>query len=242
MSAKLKYPFELFQLQIDFVRFLTERHGLTFEKALFNNTALYVRIVGFNDSSSPDENNEKWQKFLAHLPSTHQAEYAYEAYKQFELSKKNSSALSHSCFHTFFHIVENKFELHFDPIDSKGNLSSDRKTERMKELKELFDQISRSSNEQTMLFVRTWLLNIEAFNRLFSPKFSKTAVLIASNNQTFDNASWGQFITKDGEFRTEHGQKFRENWKNSKSNFNEYFPLPCLRSEMPVLEMKKFYN
>lgn len=236
------YPLELFQLQFDFALFLEQQHHVPLQHALFQNTSLFLRLIRQKDTV-PDEKNREWQRLLSEMPQVKQAEYFYELYKKSELTKSSQQIkqASLSCFSTFFHTAENTFELHFHPIDPKGNLSRERMPERLSELKLLFDDISKTCNKNTTLFTDTWLLNIEAFNRLFTPQFSQTAILIDSN-RTHTNAWWGQFISRDGLFRKELAQTFRENWMTSRPNFNEYFPLPCLRAKMLVSQMVNFYR
>lgn len=60
------YPREFFNLQLEFALHLVKNHGLDLETVLFNNTALYTRIIGHSDDAAPQQDNQVWQKLMAH--------------------------------------------------------------------------------------------------------------------------------------------------------------------------------
>jgi hypothetical protein len=242
-----KYPRELFQLQFEFATSLVEKHSLKLEDALFRNTSYYVRIIGHSDEKLPDQNLNVWVELMRNLPEDQGqiADYFYNKY--LEKEKSNITTVKdnavHPCFHAFYHQDRNMYELHLDNNDPLGVLSKERQSARFAELKEMFTSIKSNSNINTNLFVRTWLLNVDAFTRLFPTELKDQAILWNSNNKTYDNTHWGQFIDRQGNFRNDMAEKFREKFRNeSYEEFNLYFPCPAKYSELPVTAFYEFYG
>lgn len=177
LSNMTNFSKDFFDLQVKFAQIIAQKYAISFHQAIFKYTSLYVRTLGFSDENPPFETNPQWGKIIAEIPQDQslQGEYFYTLYLDFEKKQKPSHAgNTFGCFGYAFHTDTQNYELHFDAIDPKGNLGKDRMTERMKDLKEMFLAIYRENKEGTTFFVRTWLLNIEAFNRLFPKEFIQT--------------------------------------------------------------------
>lgn len=238
------YPLEFFQLQADFALHLSQKHKLSLQEALFRNTAFYVRIIGHSDENLPDPMHPQWQKLIASMPADTGkiADYFYDEYLKNESQKKHESKqiTSHTeaCFHVYYHQKSNRYELHLDNNDPEGVLAHTRIAARKAELQNIYTEIVTKHGDDPILYVRTWLLNVNAFNRLFPNSFSQKAILWDSDNKTYDNTHWGQFLDRHMGFRSDLAMEFREKWqKETHTEFNLYFPLPAKYSELPVSKL-----
>jgi hypothetical protein len=233
------YPRELFQLQLEFVDFLVREHSLDLDTALFNNTFCYVRIIGHRDDAEPDQNHPVWQKLLAEKPSdkTELADYFYKKYVAAQAERGSSDdTTGQPCFHVYHHADKNFYELHLDANDPQGILAKDRVQARTQELKAIFQKLRNDGvAASTKLFVRSWILNIEAFKRLFPAKFTADAIYWRNGNKSYDNASWGQFLDRNGSFKQDMAEQFRQKLITEKhEQFNLYLPLPTKESAQPL--------
>ncbi len=256
------YQREFFDLQLEFARRLVEKHGLAMESALFNNTALYTRIIGHSDDVAPQEDNEIWQELMTAMPRGDDGlnDYFYNAYLQAEQKKRaadseqklqenagdvaDGSAAIEPCFHAYYRPELDAYQLHLDVNDELGVLSKNRIEARLAELRSMLSDIKVEARyqEDTVLYVETWLLNIVAFNRLFPRKFSDNANLLQNGNKSQDNAHWGQFLTRDKQLRAEVVEKFRRNLQvEEQTDFNLYFPYPAKYAQMKLTELMAHY-
>ena len=163
------YSKDFFKLQLEFAKLFSIKHKITYEKSLFFNTCLYVRLLGYNDEHPPKISDSRWKKIIKEKPtnSIDELNYIYKLYLNFdEVKGPIPNQKGFGCFSYSFHKNTNKFELHFRAKDEKGNLGKDRQNLRLKELTDLFKDI-KARKINTTIFIITWLLNIPAFCRLF---------------------------------------------------------------------------
>lgn len=234
---------EFFALQIKFAELVGKHCKIPFEKVLFSHTSLYTRLIGYHDEVAPNKSNPKWQEILRGLPKgfKEQTNYIYQKYLDYEKSKpKKTNQKKFGCFAFSYHEKVNRFELHFSNSDPKGNLGKDRVKCRIKELKELFTTMKSCNKKGARVYLTTWLLGIEAFNRLYPPAFIKAAkpwtAQLAQNN-----AHWGQFVDRHGSLKKELAKQLLCNASECRSKINDYFPLPCFRSEVEQAVFYDFY-
>lgn len=231
---------DFFKLQIEFAHLLATKRDDTFEQMLFQYTSLYVRSLGFSDTNLPSQTNPEWVKIMESLPVTpeEQTDYFYQKYLTFEKSKPaTSEPRPYGCFGYVYHEATNQYELHFETVDPQGNLAKDRVEVRKTELKTMFEAIKKENKDSATFFVRTWMLNIEAFNRLFPEEFIRTKKMWDVTTAQ-DNAHWGQFLDRFGTMRKELAEELLANVQNeSHDEINLYFPLPALKAEILVSKL-----
>ncbi len=256
------YPRDFFDLQLEFAGQLVQKHSLDLKTVLFNNTALYTRIIGHSDDLAPQEDNEVWQNLIGVITNGDAAGlsgYFYNAYLQAERKKQEQqksavgiavenppteAAPTQPCFHAYYRSELNAYQLHLDINDELGVLSKNRIEARRAELRSMLAdiQLAKGYQEDTILYVETWLLNIEAFNRLFPKEFSANANLLQNGNKSQDNAHWGQFLTRDKQLRAEVVEKFRHKLEQEEhSDFNLYFPCPAKYAKQSVVKLIDYY-
>lgn len=238
------YTKKFFKLQFDFAELLAKKHKISLQEAIFDHTAFYIRFLGFSDTEKPSTSSPDWQEIIKNIPSDYEQkiDYFYNKYLDYEKKKEQGKKLHISCFHYYYHEDKNQYELHFDPTDPEGNLGADRQEIRILELRKMFNDIKKENHIDAKFFVRTWLLNINAFNRLFPEKFSGTSILWPEK-KTIDNAHWGQFVDRTGEIKQDLADKLISNVTNDfHEDVNLYFPLPARYAEMPVQILIEYYN
>lgn len=233
------YPRELFELQVDFAERFYKKLGLSRESGYFRLTSFFVRILGHDYAKFPVETDQRWQRIIKNIPKDPKktCDYFYELYIQsinIKEVEEKYNLKKFGCFHYFENIENNKLQLHFDPIDKKGNLSKERIEYRKAEINEMFEYIVKNEKSKT-LYATTWLLNINSFNRLFPKSFSEDAKLWDSNNCFFDNSHWGQFVDRELNFKEDIAKEFRKNSDKDTQNLNELFPFPALIGEISIL-------
>jgi len=241
MPKKMPYPKSFFKLQLDFVSNIVDHQQISLSGALFLYTSFYVRVLGFHDQNLPSKANSKWQAIINNMPSTKAkiVDYFFKQYVDFQKQPpKPPNQKSFGCFAYSYHKNINKFELHFINADKKGNLSHNRQSFRQKELVNLFTSMKKENKKQAKIFLRSWLQNITAFNRLIPPDFAKIAkpwrIKLAQ-----DNSHWGQFVNRQGHLKHHLARILLKNSKKKIDHINKYFPLPCLRAES---NQAIFYN
>jgi len=247
-DMKIIYPKDFFKLQLDFINLIKDHFNKDLKKCLFFYTCFYVRLLGFHDEHPPDEKDKRWQKIINKLPSDKNLwiDYFYKGYIKFEKNKpkqKKDNQVRFGRFSVFsysYHKDENAFELHFGNRDPKGNLGRDRVSQRMFELKKMFKSMKSCKKRGAKVYLRTWLFNINAFQRLFPKEFWHSAGLW-NKQLAQDLAHWGQFVDRKGNFKKELAKILLKKAKKKRKYINEYFPLPCKRSEVDQKAFYRFY-
>jgi len=244
MSKKILYPKSLFKLQLDFAFNIANHQQISLSEAIFLYTNLYVKILGFHDEKPPEKTNPKWQEIINKIPATKVKiiDYFFQLYITYQSKPpKPSNQKSFGCFAYSYHKKTNKFELHFINADKKGNLSQNRQSYRQKELINLFTSMKKDNKSHAKVFLRSWLQNIKAFNRLFPPAFTKTAkpwkVDLAQ-----DFSHWGQFVNRHGYLKHHLTQILLKRSQKKLGHINKYFPLPCLQAETNQSAFYKYYK
>lgn len=239
------YQKDFFKLQLDFVDLIHKKMNHRYEEALFLYTSFYVRLLGYMDDHPPEITDVEWQKIIQELPQdkSKYLDYFYDKYLAYEHNQTHKTNQKRfGCFSYSYHKEINQYELHFGAHDPDGNLGKDRIPYRIADLQAMFTDIKRKDCKGSTLMVTTWLLNIEAFFRLYPPKFRSSAKLWnigTAQTLTF----WGQFVDRFGKLQNGISKQLLVNAKNhTYSDVNEYFPYPALKSELPIDVFLNFYK
>lgn len=234
---------DFFKLQVDFAQLWSNKKNVSYDQALFENTCLYVRLLGYNDINRPSIQNNEWIKILNEKPqdTMKQVDYFYDLYIYYETTKKPSPPPT-ACFSYNYHNESNIFELHFINADSKGNFSKERTSIRYDELKKLFEDIKNKNHNDALVKIGTWMLNIDAFKRFFPLEFTEKATFLETP-LTQNYTHWGQFLTKEGYLKKESALLFLNKVRsNTFDHINKYFLLPAKISFLELPYFFKFYN
>ena len=106
----------------------------------------------------------------------------------------------------------------------------------------MFQYIHKENRQNAKFFARTWLLNTEAFTRLF-PKEFKEKTQLWPEHLTQDNTYWGQFVNRNGKLKRDLSKKLITNVDMlSSTDIRDYFPLKGRITEIPLELLFRFYN
>ena len=102
--------------------------------------------------------------------------------------------------------------------------------------------IKKEDRQGTKMYLRSWLLSIEAFNRLFPPEFYLDAT-VWDNPYAQDFTRWGQVIDREGELNPKMVNKFWDKVKNENhEDIVSYFPLDAKYSEKDLNLFFDYYG
>lgn len=238
------YSKEFFRIQLRLAQIIAKKKNVPYKTALFKYTCVYVRLFGYVDKRPPQITDKEWVDFALNLPKplARQLVYIYERYLIRESQPKPPSNMKRfGCFSYSYHKDKNQYELHFGAHDPKGNLGSDRAQERMRDWKNLFNDMYNQGRENTTCKIDTWLMDIYAFSKLLPPHFVSAAKpLYTDATQTF--TYWGPLVNRFGKVKKEMRKKLFHNL-NAKTfiHVEDYFPRRPLTSEVKTEIFYQFY-
>lgn len=236
------FPKDFLSLQIEFANKVRELENIPLDKALFEYTSLPVRFgISF---SSLSEDNLVWQEFISRLSKSD--DLLETAYK-FHLEMMEDAPAMRYQFGCFsYDALENErgVRIHFANNDTPepGVLSAERVPMRMKELKNMFEEIKNKYPDFTFVISSSWLFNVNAFKRLFPASF--TANLIPKKNDYHSLGVWGQFIDKRGEVKQSEKEVFlkKVDEARSKQDLENAFSLKDFKVEANISDFYSFYK
>ena len=188
----MNFPREYFALNLSFARRAAEVSGVSLAEALLRYTQLYLAFELGRDFNS---DHPFWQEYLAGLPlATDVDEYTRQVYcRALSERPRQPPEFAFGCF-TYAVWTGSRVRLHF--FNNQPGLSPLRHeliSERTAELKALFAHVRANLPQAASVVGGSWLYNIEAYQRLFPPEFTRSAVLEDPPEPQF-LALWGQFL------------------------------------------------
>jgi hypothetical protein len=186
------YPF--IELQVDFCKELTKRFGIPFEESVLNYTNL-GRQLGLNDSS---ELSDRFFTFATETLDL--AQWTWQFYSNLPAKPLSSKRI----FGYFNYDVRDVVVLRMHLVGTENSpmsvLGSEFQSQRIQEITELQRHVA--NNEPHVLYAKgcSWLYNLEAYQRLFPPKFIQ-AMAEPDYDQFSYLSLWGQFLNRDGSIR-----------------------------------------
>ena len=195
-EAETPLPKAFIDLQVRFAETLATTHGLSFATALLDYTTVHRRLFK-HPSKGVDP---RWWAFADEIAGDPDlaADKIYDTYinRVQRPSLLPGRAMSqHGCFSFEYRENRNQFVLHFEGADPKGNLGRDRIGCRTRELVEMSATIACHHKAGATVRMSSWLLDIEAFNRLMPGEFRAKTTGIGYE-KTQDMGWWGQFLDR----------------------------------------------
>ncbi len=230
-----------FDIQLQFAFKVARLLGLPLEKALLDYTNLYIR---FGLGREFDHRHLVWREYPTGLANAVDAqEWTY----RFVLKRPHnvifpSVEANFGCFsYTDGHA---SIRLHFQNSETKERspLSKDCLSDRLSELRSLFEQVKGRHPATTRVFGTSWLYNLPAYRRLFPPSYLATAKIAA---RRFRNMSlWGQFLDRNGVVRPRMATTFQERLSQMRclGDVDQCFSFQPLMLEAPVQHFYDFYD
>ena len=184
-------PKAFIDLQVQFAAAIAKTHDIPFATALLDYTTVHRRLFK-HPSKGVDP---RWWGFadaIADEPDQ-ATDQVYDAYikrirRPSLLPTRPMS--QHGCFSFEYRENRNQFVLHFESADPKGNLGRDRIACRTRELVEMSATIACHRKAGATVRMSSWLLDIEAFNRLMPAGFRAQTTGVG-DEKTQDMGWWG---------------------------------------------------
>jgi hypothetical protein len=224
-------PKELFALQVQFASEVARTHNIPLAEALLKYTSAHARLFHHPTKGVA----EGWNGFIAELPDTPEGitESIYDAYVSKEKDVETATGMeTFGCFSYQYKEARNTFMLHFGNHDPEGNLGKDRMEIRQEDLRHLTESIAGQQREEACVQMNSWLLSIDAFNRLLPEKFVES-IHDVDQDSAYDNGLWGQFLDKYGGIKYELAEQLLDNLKDGELSVADCFPCKLKTARVP---------
>lgn len=241
MNKREKYPKELINLIIKYALRKSQIFKLELIDTIKNFTPIYY-LIGNNDWEF-QEDSIYWKEFLERYRKGEDLlELVYDMYK--ENFQEYSKHKWFGCFRYRFVEDEKGYgivKMHFlnDGTSKEGPLSSSQKGNRLRELKELFEDVKKNHPNAKYVQGGSWLYNLESYKRLFPKEYINNMKSIYPKTQML--VIWGQFINSEGGIKKDKAEQFLSRLSQAKTkedleNVFEFIEL------FPKCEIKYFYD
>jgi hypothetical protein len=176
------------------------------EVALLRFTNLYAR---FGLGRDFDPLNATWAAYVAGLDdSSDREDWTFRFYRS-RLPDAGPPSIAHTigCF-SYARLDSTRVRLHFHNVEHSGiaPLGRERLADRRAELRALMEQARKVEGSSVRVVGVSWMYNIDAYRRIFPPRYLATARVVAPPFQSM--ALWGQFLDRNGVLRDEVADAF----------------------------------
>ena len=241
MIRREKYPKELINLIIQYAKKRSQIFGLELIESIKNFTPIYYLIGNYDWEFKED--SIYWQEFLQRYENGEDiVELVYDMYM------KNYQEFSNfkwfGCFRYSF--VEDEkgngvVKLHFlnNCTSKEGPLSLSQRGKRLKELKDLFEDVKENHPNAKYVQGGSWLYNLESYRRLFPKEYFNNMESISPKPQRL--VIWGQFINSEWGVKKDMAEEFLSRLKKAKTekDLENVFEL---KEMFPKGDIKYFYD
>ncbi len=194
-----------------------------------------------------DPRHPVWQSFVAGLtPHQELVDWTYPFYRERQTHARIRVVDVASRFGCFYYALwpGNRVRLHFENNEMAcyRPLSRERRPQRHAELAVMFRHLRDVLPAAATVVGGSWLDNVEAYRRLFPPKFLATSQVGAAEYQFL--AQWGQFLDRHGAVRPRMARTFlgRLAHQRTADDLEECFPYRVLRLEASIEFFYEFYE
>lgn len=245
-------PLEHFSIQYVYAKRASKILNIPIQQALMEFTQFWRRIHNPLELKAAkmewsfDSTTPQWRELSDKINHNESADIV-----AFELYRKNNSSTEigknyFGCFrYNYIQPIDDEkgiIEIHFKNRDTSGYgpLTTERKQERLHDLKSMFESISKDHPEAKVVHGGSWLYNLNSYRRLFPEIFTRDMKV---EKIPFPRSSgiWGQFLTSDGKVNDEMKSNFLHKVNNAK---NAYQLLQCFEFKIlfPGAGIESFYD
>ncbi len=241
MIRREEYPKGLIDLIIQYAKKRSQIFGLELIESIKNFTPVYYLIGNYDWEFKED--SIYWQEFLQRYENGEDlVELVYDMYI------KNYQEFSNfkwfGCFRYRF-LEDEKgngiVKLHFlnNRTSKEGPLALSQKEKRLKELKELFEDVKENYPNAKYVQGGSWLYNLESYKRLFPKEYTNNMKSISPKPQRL--VIWGQFINSEWSVKKDMAEEFLSRLGKAKTekDLEKVFEL---KEMFPKGDIKYFYD
>jgi hypothetical protein len=238
---------DYFDLQLRFAEAVAAAAALPFSDTVWRYTNFYRRFGLARSRGAPIA--PEWNQYIAHLVTleTHPQRVAWtqDFFVQSPPDSPPSGGRQFGCYRYDPPDAEGVVRIHFANRDNDGigPLSRTKIDRRRQELTMMFTHVRQTYADPREVRERTWLLHLEAHNRLFPPAYCATREVLKADMRFQGSSTWGQFLDHRGNVKPAMRERFLENLGRLDPNrLWEVFPLPPCRAHAPIQVFYNFYN
>lgn len=243
------YPLDYFTLQFQFASQWSRITGKSLARSLVDETSLYRRVIGkVHNQTNIDPAWDKIMEEMGEAQSPKEmADFLYQYYLHQNHENEEGTENQFGSFSFNYEESTKTIRVHFKNKSKaeKSDLAKEYVSERLAELKQMFEAISHRHPEAEWVLGHSWLYNLEAYKRLFPPAFVEKLESVPMGDSYFrTDAVWGQFIKKDGLVDSKKLTEFVSKIEEAK-NVNELlqaFPFLPLQATSPVVQFYEYYK
>jgi hypothetical protein len=235
---------EFVALALQFAHHVERIKLIPLGEVLLQFTPLYL---SFGLRKDFDPRHPIWQAFVGGLtPHQDFVDWTYTFHREQQIHARPQVVDLASTFGCFYYALwpETRVRLHFANLEMAcySPLSRERRPQRHAELAAMFRHLRNVLPATATVIGGSWLYNVEAYRRLFPPKFLATSRVGAAEYQFM--AQWGQFLDRHGDVRPMMARTFlgRLTHQSTEDGLPDCFPYRVLRLEAPIDFFYEFYG
>lgn len=247
----LEFPLEYFDVQVQFAKKWSELTDEPLSEALLRSTALYRRVVDkwagkdrplsldWVDLCQKIEGNPQMATYLVYALYTRLPSSRYLPPDYPENDMKHFGSFSFD-----YHPDERRVKVHFINLirGARSGLGLEHLKTRREDLKKMFTFIHDNHEDAREVVGGSWLYNLDAYNRIFSPTYTKEMYRLYPPKLGYvGNAVWGQFVDSMGGPNRKLCEEFFSNVEKAETvgDLIDAFPYPTLQ---PHDNIQNFYE
>lgn len=239
----MEYPKEFFNIQLKFAVKASVISGKDLDQTLIDYTS-YYKLFGISGWEF-DTTHPIWKEFIKRFNnSENKLSFIYEHYKEKGGIKEEEDKERFGCFSYELEEKDNCVSIHFRNLDKSGlgPLSNESKSQRIKELKQMFKSVKNNFPEVKTVCGFSWLYNLESYTRLFPPQYTNNPKVV--NTWYKSMAIWGQFFVHTGKLKKAAVVGFLKKVVKAKTleELKNSFPLKLIEVSAPIRYFYEFYE
>jgi len=236
----LEFPREYFEVQVKFAKKWSELTGMSYTVSLLQNTVICGRIIGTWATAA---SRRKWSDLVSAIESkadlTQVVDGIFDAYIDQPhslyktINNEDGDRRRFGLFSYHYYAQTKTVKIHFTPgpRTKESGLSRAELSDCHIDLTRMFGHIALTQPEAEQVIGESWLLNIEAFSRIFPDTSIRHAVRIVPPQMRLNgNSVWGQFVDRLGRPKSSLCDRFLAAVNNAKDTRDliDAFPYPVL--------------
>ena len=237
-----------FDLQLDFAGRMAALTEVRLEDAVAVYTNLRI-LMALGDEASP-EDAALWEQYLTGLAAARSADARLDWTQAFFAGRRRDTLhrgqTGFGCFGYEAPDADGAVRIHFGNRDSTGDigpLARAKTPARIAELTAMFAHLRGAHPDARTITGGSWLYNLEAYRRLFPPRYGDSRVRPTPPVRLRGTSSWGQFLDFREQLKPDLCVRFRANLRSLDPAAPWLaFPFLALRTRAPVEAFYGFYG